>query len=64
MAELSRAISGMVSRDKTTSPIIPVKIDNTAVPKAPSHIQSIDMTTGNDPNLLLLESLQRANARA
>jgi hypothetical protein len=51
--ELNRAISRMQSNDKTTSPIIPVKVDGSEVPKSISHIQYVDMSVEGASDFLV-----------
>jgi hypothetical protein len=62
MHELNRALNQMESSDKATSPIIPVKIDSTALPNSLSHIQYVDMSDSNATDFLI-KSLKGAMRR-
>jgi hypothetical protein len=53
MDELNRALGKMESKDRMTSPIIPIKIDKSEIPKSISHIQYVDMADKNASDFLI-----------
>jgi hypothetical protein len=62
MEELNRALGRLESKDSTISPVIPVKIDHSDIPKLLSHIQYVDMED-KDASDYLIKSVEGAMRR-